>query len=165
MTFYVENEINAEYPFDIDKTVETAVKTALKHEHCKYDAEINVLITDAEKMREYNLCHRGIDATTDVLSFPAVDYIQPADFTVAEEDRNSYFNPETNELILGDIILCHDRILSQANDYGHSVLREFTFLIVHSMLHLLGYDHMTKDDEKLMFSHQEEIMNELGISR
>ena len=61
MTFYVENEINAEYPFDIDKTVEAAVKAALKHEDCKYDAEINVLITDAEKMREYNSCHRGID--------------------------------------------------------------------------------------------------------
>ena len=66
---------------------------------------------------------------------------------------------------MGDIILCHDRILSQAHDYGHSVLREFTFLIVHSMLHLLGYDHMNVEDEKLMFLHQEEIMNELGISR
>lgn len=165
MTFYVDNEIAAEYPFDIEKTVESAVIAALKHEQCKYDAEINVLITDAEKMREYNLCHREIDAATDVLSFPAVDYIHPADFTIAEENRNSYFNPETNELILGDIILCHDRILSQANDYGHSILREFTFLIVHSMLHLLGYDHMNEEDEKLMFLHQDQIMNELGITR
>ncbi|MBQ1171231.1 MAG: rRNA maturation RNase YbeY [Lachnospiraceae bacterium] len=165
MTFYVENEINAEYPFDIEKTIESAVRTTLKHEQCQYDAEINVLITDAEKMREYNLCHRGIDSTTDVLSFPAVDYIRPADFTIAQEDKNSYFNPETNELMLGDIILCHDKILSQANDYGHSILREFTFLIVHSMLHLLGYDHMNEEDEKLMFLHQNQIMNELGITR
>lgn len=165
MTFYVENEIHAEYPFDIEKTVESAVRAALKYERCNYDTEINVLITDAEKMKEYNSCYRGIDATTDVLSFPAVDYMHPADFSIAEEDKNSYFNPETDELILGDIILCHDRILSQAKDYGHSVLREFTFLIVHSMLHLLGYDHMNEEDEKLMFLHQDQIMNELGISR
>lgn len=165
MTFYVENEIHAEYPFDIEKIIESAVIATLKYERCNYDAEINVLITDAEKMKEYNSCYRGIDAPTDVLSFPAVDYIQPADFSIAEDDKNSYFNPETDELVLGDIILCHDRIISQAKDYGHSILREFTFLVVHSMLHLLGYDHMNEEDEKLMFFHQDQIMNELGISR
>lgn len=67
--------------------------------------------------------------------------------------------------MLGDIILCHDRIVSQAEEFGHSQLREFTFLIVHSMLHLMGYDHMTPDEEREMFAHQNDIMNELGIFR
>lgn len=165
MTFYVENEIDAGYDFDIHETVEKAVKKALQHEDCPYEAEVNVLITNLEGIREYNNDYRGIDSPTDVLSFPAVDYPAPADFSIAASDVSSYFNPETGELMLGDIILCHDRIVSQAEEFGHSQLREFTFLIVHSMLHLMGYDHMTPDEEREMFAHQNDIMNELGIFR
>ena len=99
------------------------------------------------------------------MSFPGVDYPKPGDFSIARSDPNSYFNPETGELLLGDMILCRDRVLSQAEEYGHSVLREFAFLIVHSVLHLLGYDHMEQDEEALMRLHQDKIMEELNILR
>lgn len=165
MTFYVENEIQADYPFDIESTIKKVIRETLCFEHCEYETEVNILITDQEHIRKYNLEFRGIDSATDVLSFPAVDYDSPADFSIACTDPNSYFNPETGELILGDIILCHDRILSQAEEYGHSILREFAFLIVHSMLHLLGYDHIEEEEEKVMFTHQNQIMEQLGILR
>lgn len=165
MTFYAENETNAVYPFDYESVVRDAAEAVLAFEHCPYETEINLLITDKSHIREYNSEFRGIDAETDVLSFPAVDFLSPCDFSIAEQNKNSYFNPETGELILGDIIICHDRIVSQAEQFGHSLLREFTFLIVHSMLHLLGYDHMTEQDEKIMFDHQALIMDRLGITR
>ncbi|MGN0132865.1 MAG: rRNA maturation RNase YbeY [Lachnospiraceae bacterium] len=165
MTFYVENETGEDFPFAIEETVDRVIRTALSCEHCPYDAEINLLITDAKGIRNYNREYRRIDRETDVLSFPGVDYRTPGDFSIAESDRNSYFNPETGELLLGDIILCKNRIFSQAEEYGHSILREFSFLIVHSILHLLGYDHMEQDEETVMRSHQDKIMEELNILR
>ena len=165
MTFYVENEAGCEFPFPIEETVDRVIRKALEVEKCPYEAEINLLITDAEGLRAYNKEYRGISKETDVLSFPGVDYDAPADFSVALADQNSYFNPETEEIMLGDIILCSDRIFSQAKEYGHSILREFAFLIVHSILHLLGYDHMEAEEEKIMFYHQEKIMEELQILR
>lgn len=165
MTFYVENETEDAFPFPAEETVERVIRTALACEHCPYDAEINLLITDAEGIRNYNREYRGIDKETDVLSFPGVDYEVPGDFSLAEAEKNSYFNPETGEIMLGDIILCKDRIFFQAEEYGHSVLREFAFLIVHSILHLLGYDHMEQDEEAVMRSHQDKIMEELNILR
>jgi len=165
MTFYVENEIDAKFDFPIEETVEKVIKKALEYEKFPYESEINVLITNEAGIKEYNKEYRDIDKPTDVLSFPAVDYDFPCDFSYIENDKMSYINPETNEVLLGDIILCYDKIVSQAKEYGHSELREFSFLIAHSMLHLLGYDHMEENEEKEMFSHQESIMNELGILR
>jgi probable rRNA maturation factor len=165
MTFYVENEIQAEFPFPIEELIDKVIRTALRMENCPYEVEISILITDKEGIRTYNREYRGIDKDTDVLSFPGVDYETPGDFSLAASDINSYFNPETGELMLGDIILCRDRIFSQAEEYGHSIMREFAFLIVHSVLHLLGYDHMEEDEETLMRSHQDKIMEELQILR
>ena len=165
MTFYVENEIEATFPVPIEETINRVITTALNCEACPYEAEINVLITDSAGIRAYNKDYRGIDKETDVLSFPGVDYPAPADFSLAEQDVHSYFNPESGEVLLGDIILCQDRIYAQAEEYGHSVLREFAFLIVHSVLHLLGYDHMEKDEESIMRMHQDKIMEELQILR
>lgn len=165
MTFYVDNEIDAQFDFSIEEIVDQVIRGVLKHEKCPYEAEVNVLITDNEGIRVYNEEYRDIDKETDVLSFPGVDYDAPADFSIAEASAFAYMNPETDELMLGDIILNYDRIVSQAKEYGHSELREFSFLIAHSMLHLLGYDHMTEEEEILMFSHQEDIMNELNILR
>ncbi len=165
MTFYVENEVNAEFPFPLEETVQKVIETALDCEECPYEAEVNVLITDQEGIRAYNKEYRDIDKETDVLSFPGVDYSMPADFSLAEADVHSYFHPESGELLLGDIILCKERIYAQAEEYGHSVLREFAFLIVHSVLHLLGYDHMEEEEEKVMRMHQDKIMEELQILR
>ena len=165
MSLFIEEEGNIKLDFDTEEIAALVIDAALELADCPYEAEVNVLITDLEGIREYNNDYRGIDSPTDVLSFPAVDYPAPADFSIAASDVSSYFNPETGELMLGDIILCHDRIVSQAEEFGHSQLREFTFLIVHSMLHLMGYDHMTPDEEREMFAHQNDIMNELGIFR
>lgn len=165
MTFYVENETEGDFPFPIEETAERVIRAALSVEQCPYEAEVNLLITDSEGIREYNENYRGIPRETDVLSFPFVDYESPGDFSIALSDKNRYFNPETGELLLGDIILCKERVFSQAEEYGHSVIREFAYLLVHSMLHLLGYDHMEPDEEEQMRGHQDKIMEELNILR
>lgn len=165
MTFYVENETDGAFPFPVEETVDRVIRTALLFEHCPCDAELSLLITDKQGIRVYNKEYRDIDRETDVLSFPGVDYERPGDFSVANGDRNRYYNPDTGELLLGDIILCRDRVFSQAEEYGHSVLREFSFLLVHSVLHLLGYDHMEQDEEAVMRRHQDEIMEKLDILR
>ena len=165
MTFYVENEVDAEFPFDINKIVEDVAAAALNLEKCPYEIELNVLITDNEGIRTFNKEYRDIDKETDVLSFPNVDYEEPAKYSKLEENEADYFNPETGELLLGDIILSADRIQEQANEFGHSLLREFSFLTAHSMLHLLGYDHMVKEEADVMEAKQEEILKTLGITR
>lgn len=165
MIFYVENETDTEFEFDIQEVVEKVACKVLEEEVCPYEVEVNVLITDEEGIRAYNKEYRDIDRETDVLSFPAVDYESPSDFSIVDAHPMDYVNPDTNELFLGDIMLCKERIFSQAKEYGHSELREFSFLIAHSMLHLLGYDHMTEEEERVMFSKQEKILEELGITR
>ncbi len=166
MTFYVESEMEADgFPFDINETFERVARNVLAAEGCPYEAEISLLLTDADGIRVYNREYRDIDKETDVLSFPAVDYESPSCFSLVEADENSYINPDTQELILGDIILNVDRVKQQAEEYGHTLLREFAFLITHSMLHLLGYDHMEPEEEKEMFRKQDEILLAMGIER
>ena len=94
-----------------------------------------------------------------------MDYGQPADFSGVEEMEASYFDPDSGELILGDIIISVDRVKEQAISYGHSEKREFAFLIAHSMLHLCGYDHMEEAEAKIMEAKQEEVLQKLHITR
>ena len=107
---------------------------------------------------------RGIDRPTDVLSFPMIPFETPAGYEIVEEDE-SYFDLDTDELLLGDIMISVDKVFAQAEEYGHSVTREFCFLVAHSMLHLLGYDHMTKEDEIKMFGLQKELLDSYGIKK
>ena len=107
---------------------------------------------------------RSTDRATDVLSFPMTDFEAPGEFGFLEE-RNDCFHPESGELLLGDIVISKDRVLSQAAEYGHSVLREFAFLITHSVLHLTGYDHMEEDERLVMERMQKEILEKLEILR
>lgn len=165
MTFYVENEIEAGFPFSIEEIFEKTALAVLEFESCPYEAEVNLLMTDAEGIRVYNREYRDIDRETDVLSFPGVDYESPSDFTLVEQEPGCYINPDSRELMLGDIIINADRVKSQSREYGHSELREFAFLITHSMLHLLGYDHMTPEEEKIMFEKQDRILEKLEIKR
>ncbi|MBR1693489.1 MAG: rRNA maturation RNase YbeY [Lachnospiraceae bacterium] len=165
MTFCVENETESRFDFDEKALASQVAMQALLDAGCPYEVEVNMRITDGAGIRAYNQQFRGIDRETDVLSFPAVDYIKPADFSLVTEHENDYSNPDTGEVFLGDILLCAERVISQAQEYGHSRRREFAFLIAHSMLHLLGYDHMTEAEEKEMFSLQEKILEELGITR
>ncbi|MGN1147320.1 MAG: rRNA maturation RNase YbeY, partial [Lachnospiraceae bacterium] len=108
---------------------------------------------------------RQIDRETDVLSFPNVHYEYPADFENLEDHEADYFDPESGELILGDIIISVDKVKEQAASFGHSMKREFAFLVAHSMLHLCGYDHMEADEAEIMEEKQEEVLKALGITR
>ena len=105
-----------------------------------------------------------MDKATDVLSFPMVDYETPGEFDFLEE-RDDCFHPETGELLLGDIVISKEKVLSQAEEFGHSPMREYAFLIAHSMLHLSGYDHIEEEERSIMERMQRELMEEIGILR
>lgn len=165
MTFCVENETDQELPFDVEEIVNKVIEKALEQEKCPYEASVAVLLTDNEGIHAMNKEYRKIDRPTDVLSFPNVDYEEPADFSGIEDAIEDYFDPETGELCLGDIVISIDKVYEQAKEYGHAPLREFAFLVAHSILHLLGYDHMEAEEAKVMETKQEEILTSLGITR
>lgn len=165
MTSYVENETEVSFPFDVQKILDKVMEAVLQMENCPYETTVNLLITDHVGIREYNKKYRETDRETDVLSFPNIPFDREGDFTRVEEETADYFDPDSGELILGDIILSADRVLSQAQEYGHSVLREFAFLTAHSMFHLCGYDHMEAREAAVMEEKQEAVLRELGITR
>ena len=141
------------------------MEAALDYENCPYEAEVNVVLTDNQCVREINREYRGIDSPTDVLSFPMVEYETPSDFRHVEEMFADCFNPETGELMLGDIMISVDKAEEQADLYGHSLERELAFLTAHSMLHLFGYDHMDEAERAVMERKQEEILENRGYTR
>ena len=161
MTCLFDTEVDIDWKFDYLRLYELAVDTVTEEEGCTYEVSVSLLMTDDEGIRQINKDQRGIDAPTDVLSFPMLEYSHPSDFSDAESDMQN-FDPETGELLLGDIVLSIDHIISQAAAYGHDVQREFTFLIVHSMLHLCGYDHMDDNDRKIMEERQKIVMDILS---
>jgi probable rRNA maturation factor len=165
MTSYVENETSAEFSFEVQEVIDAVAQQVLEMENCPYEVQINVLLTDNQVIREYNAQYRDIDRETDVLSFPNVDYESPSAFEGLDENSADYFDPDSGELILGDIILSVDKIWEQAQSYGHSEKRELAFLVAHSMLHLCGYDHMEPDEAAVMEEKQEAALQVLGITR
>ncbi len=167
MTFYIEFDegIANDFPFDVEEVVQSVAKSVLDLEGCPYEACVNVLVTDNEGIREFNRQYRNIDRETDVLSFPNVDFEVAGEFVIEEEREADYFDPDSGELVLGDIILSVNRIKEQAESYGHSQKREFAFLVAHSMLHLCGYDHMEEAEAAVMEAKQEETLQKLGITR
>ena len=130
------------------KDIETLLNNTVKFLSIE-EAIFNVIIVNDEKIHEINREYRNVDRPTDVISFALED-----DKTMTSEVR-----------ILGDIYISIDRARSQAEDFGHSLLRELSFLAVHGFYHLLGYDHMTEEDEKVMFKKQEEVLDAYGIRR
>lgn len=145
---------------------ERVIMDTLDQLECPYEAEVSLLLTGDEQIREMNRSFRQKDAVTDVLSFPLADFPEEGDFSFLEESAaEEYFNPESGELMLGDIVINASRVISQAEEYGHSQIREFSFLIVHSLLHLTGYDHMEPEEEMRMRTRQEQILSQLGIER
>ena len=164
MSLLIEKEGTTSLPFDEKETAELVVNAALDYAGCPYEAEINLLLTTDEEIHRMNLEYRDIDRPTDVLSFPMLEYETPGDFSGLEEQEDA-FDPETGELLLGDIVISKDRVLAQAEEYGHSPLREYAFLIAHSMLHLFGYDHMEEDERQVMEQKQREIMEKINIPR
>ena len=164
MTLYYEYEASGKLALPCEDLAKELIPKVLDHENCPYEVQLSLLVTTNEEIRQINREYRQIDAPTDVLSFPALQYPKPGDFTFPETCADA-FDPESGELILGDIILSEDRILSQAEEFGHSVKREFAFLLVHSLLHLIGYDHMEEEERVQMEEKQDSIMEMLNIPR
>ena len=132
----------------------------LAREGVDFDAFIDVTIVDGPTIREMNRDYRDKDAVTDVLSFPMYEFYNGQ----AEEPLEP--DPESGCVMLGDMILNYDRAREQAADFGHSTERECGFLTVHSVLHLLGYDHeREEDDRRLMRSKEEDALQEIGLTR
>jgi len=164
MTLLYEEEGAVTLPLECEKLAAEVIEATLDYVECPYEAEINLLLTMDEQIREMNLNFREIDRATDVLSFPMVDYEVPGEFDFLEE-RDDCFHPETGELVLGDIVISKEKVISQAKEFGHSIKREYAFLIAHSMLHLSGYDHMEDAERIEMERMQREIMEKLDILR
>ncbi len=132
--------------------MEAAAKRALELENVPEErTEISVTFVDMDVIHRLNLEYRNVDSPTDVLSFPQFE---------ADEEIPSF-----GDIILGDVVICMDKAEAQAKEFGHSVEREIVYLFTHSILHLLGYDHMEEDEKKVMRAREEEIMDYLGIPR
>ena len=150
MDVLFENNTNEEINY---KLIEKVISEALRYEGVNDNTEVSVTIVDNEEIRKINNKFRNIDRATDVLSFTLIDF------------DNESLPDDGSKIYLGDIIISIERAKEQAKEYGHSIDREIGFLTAHSMLHLLGYDHMVPEEEKEMFAKQEEILNNLGLRR
>ena len=164
MTLYFEEEGELQLDLPCEELAKTVIEAALDYEECPYEAEVNLLLTTNEEIQKMNAEFREINRATDVLSFPMVDYEDPGEFEFLEE-ADEYFHPETGELMLGDIVISKEKVLSQSEEYGHSPRREYAFLIAHSMLHLMGYDHMEEEERLCMEAKQRDILDRLNILR
>ena len=155
MTLLIDNRTNFELTDEIKETLEKVCLKSLQYEEFNEDCEVSLSIVTNEEIHDINKQFRNIDSPTDVLSFPQLTF---------EEGEEADVN-ENGEIVLGDIIISIDRAKEQAEEYGHSLKRELAFLSVHSMLHLMGYDHMVPEEEEDMFRRQKEILIEAGIPR
>lgn len=165
MSSYVENETGVAFGFDIKEIMDAVMEEVLEEEGCPYETQVNLLITDDEGIRDFNRRLREVNSPTDVLSFPMIPFEREGDFSVVETDEADYFDPDSGELLLGDIIISAEKVREQADRYGHSPKREMAFLIAHSMFHLCGYDHMTEEEARVMEQKQENALRAIGITR
>ena len=165
MTVNIENEYLCEIDIDYLHIIHEIVEAAVEYVACPYDVEVNVLLTDNDGIQEINKEQRDIDRPTDVLSFPMIDFQKPEEFELVEEHPEDYFDSDTGELNLGDIVVSMDKVYEQAQEFGHSPERELAFLIAHSMLHLSGYDHEEEAERLVMEAKQEEILAQKGYTR
>ena len=145
--FEIFNETDEKINIEEEKKI---IEFALKYENLN-NVNFNVIFVDTNTIKKLNKDYRNIDKETDVISF-------------ALEDGEANINFEFGRL-LGDIYICASKMKAQAKEYGHSEIREMGFLTIHGLLHLLGYDHMTKEEEKIMFTKQEEILDAYGLKR
>jgi probable rRNA maturation factor len=149
-----------------ERIIEEVILTALKEEAVDKDCEISVIFVDNDSIKEINKETRNIDKETDVLSFPMLDYPKGKVYKDIYLNYNfdaSFFNEE--DLVLGDVVLSLEKAKEQSEDFNHSFTRECSYLVVHSILHLLGYDHMEEDEKKIMREREESILEKLNITR
>ena len=153
-------DADAETPPAVEEQIRRAVLAALEAEGVDVPCIVEVVVTDDAAIRETNRETRGVDRPTDVLSFPMFE-LEPG-----EKPRGAWADPDTNKVFLGDMMLSLERANAQAAEYGHSPEREVCYLAVHSVLHLLGYDHLDEGPMKAQMREREEaILGELGITR
>ena len=144
----------------VDRSLlEKALREALANRKPDGPVEIGLTVTTDEGIRELNEHYRGVDAATDVLSFPMLDYERP------EHPVSAFPSPPGEPVSLGDLVVSYPRALAQAQEYGHSPEREMAFLIVHGVMHLLGYDHEDPEDRSAMRREEEEVLGRLGLTR
>ena len=156
--FILENETDEEISREQIDELNRVCCEIMKNEKCNFDAEISLMFTDNEGIREINREYRDIDSPTDVLSFPMLEF--------GDDEEDAEFETENGLVLLGDIVISVERAREQAEEYGHSFRRELAFLTAHSMLHLLGYDHIDDaEGEKEMTERQSRALNNLGITR
>lgn len=166
MQINILNETDMDFDFPYEEVINKVVLGALDFVDCPFECTVDITIVDDNSIQEINKEQRNIDKSTDVLSFPMIDYTIPGDFEFLEGDEyNDCFDPESGELLLGDIIISIEHVKEQAKLYGHSQYRELSFLVAHSMFHLFGYDHMEDDERVVMEDLQKELLNRLNIDR
>ncbi|MGL6174273.1 MAG: rRNA maturation RNase YbeY [Cellulosilyticaceae bacterium] len=166
MNIYLEDE----YDFfkqheDILSNVRQVIEECLKTEHVQQAIEVSLTVVDEQEIQMINKEQRNIDRVTDVLSFPQIEARAQGGIEWEVLELNGHMNLDTQDIMLGDIVLCYEVAKKQAEEYGHSLEREVCFLVAHSMFHLLGYDHMTEEEEKVMITKQENVLSNLGITR
>ena len=160
MTLNLEDEYGLELGIDYEGTASLVISQVLEEEGCPYEAEVNLLLTSNEEIHRMNREYRDVDRPTDVLSFPMLEFDENGECYDAEYEMDGDF------VILGDIVISLERAMEQALEYGHSFRREVAFLTAHSMLHLLGYDHVDDPEgERIMREKQNKVLNSLGITR
>lgn len=164
---YIDNrQDKIEVSEELKKTICDVIDYALKEEGVKIDYEVSVIFVDNETIRKINKENRDVDRATDVLSFPMIEY--DADKVFKEVYAKCDFSDEyfdDGNLVIGDIALSLERAEEQRREYGHSFEREVLYLTVHSVLHLMGYDHMIESDKTRMRKREEEILTHFDISR
>lgn len=165
MTLEIVNETENFGEYDYEALFNKVVNASCDYVDCPYEVSVNILLTDNEEIHQINLSERNIDKPTDVLSFPMLDYDAPGDFGFISDEDIYYFDPDSGELLLGDIVISLETAKKQAEEYGHSFTRELAFLCAHSMLHLFGYDHMDDEERVIMERMQKEILEGINITR
>ena len=155
MTVLIDNRTDEDINPKIMEIINSVAEESLRYEDFDLNCEVSVSFVTNDEIHSINKHFRNIDRETDVLSFPQLTF----------EENEEISRNEEGEIILGDIIISVEKALEQSKEYGHSFEREMAFLTAHSMLHLMGYDHMTPEEEKDMFKRQKDILENLGISR
>ena len=152
MKILINNKYNKNINLNYEAICNSVLEKIFELENLHKNFEVSIVIVNDFEIKSMNKKFRKIDKVTDVLSFPLIDKVD-------------LYNYTTNHIELGDIIVNFDRVVSQSADYCHSQEREFAFLIAHSTLHLLGYDHLTYEEDKIMVNKQKKILDSLNISR
>ena len=152
--YFSNRQKQVRLPEGLRTNIRKCCEEALAEEQIEEDAEVSVTVVDNTEIKELNCEHRDKDSVTDVLSFPL------------GEDGVFDVDPDTGRIMLGDIVISAPKAMEQAQEYGHSLMRELCFLAAHSMFHLLGYDHeVSAEEEKIMFDKQSRVLKKLGITR